>query len=66
MARAVAIPRGKRQDGGQRSDRSAVMFGDVRVVDRLAASIAGLRRVGFDGSMMTRHENSRRWRWAFA
>ena len=29
-----------RHDDSQRSDRSAVMFGDLRVVDRLAASIA--------------------------
>ena len=41
----------------QRNDRSAVMFGDLRVVDRLAASIASLRRVGFDGSVMNCHDD---------
>ena len=49
-----------RHDDSQRSDRSAVMFGDLRVVDRLAASIASLRRVGFDGSVMKRHDHSQR------
>ena len=44
----------------KRSDRWPVMFGDVRVVDRLVASIASLPRLGFDGSMMTRHDDSQR------
>ena len=45
----------------QRNDRSAVMFGDLRVVDRLAASIASLRRVGFDGSVMNCHDDVPGW-----
>ena len=50
-----------RRDGdSERGDRLAVMFGDLRVVDRLAASIASLRRVGFDGSVMKRHDHSQR------
>ena len=36
------------------------MFGDVRVVDRVAASIASLPRLRFDGSMMKRHDDSQR------
>ena len=36
------------------------MFGDVRVVDRLVASIASLPRLRFDGSMMKRHDDSQR------
>ena len=50
----------ERHDDSQRSDRWPVMFGDVRVVDRVAASIASLPRLGFDGSMMKRHDHSQR------
>ena len=32
--------------------------GDVRVVDRVAASVASWPHLGFDGSMMTRHDDS--------
>ena len=35
----------KRHDDSQRSDRWPVMFGDVRVVDRMAASIASSDRL---------------------
>ena len=34
--------------------------GHLRVVDRLVASIASLPRLGFDGSMMKRHDDSQR------
>ena len=34
-----------------------MMFGDVRVVDRVAAPIAGLPPLGSDGSMMKRHDS---------
>ena len=50
----------KRHDDSQRSERWPVMFGDVRVVDRVAASIPSLPRLGFDGSMMKRHDDSQR------
>ena len=36
----------------------AVTFGDHRVVDRVAALIASLPRLRFDGSMMKRHDDS--------
>ena len=50
----------ERHHDSQRSGRLAIMFDDVRVVDRLAASIASLPRLGFDRSMMTRHDDSQR------
>ena len=55
----------KRHDDSQRSGRWPVMLGDVgdvRVVDRVAASVASLPRLGLDGSMMTRHDDSQRSR----
>ena len=36
------------------------LYGHLRVVDRLVASIASLPRLGFDGSMMKRHDDSQR------
>ena len=45
-------------------DGVAVTFGDPRVVDRVTASRASLPRLGFDGSMMQRHDDSQhsgRW-----
>ena len=39
----------KRHDDRQRSGRWPVTFGDLRVVDRVVASIACLPRLGFDG-----------------
>ena len=50
----------KRHDDSQRSGWRPVMFGDVRVVDRVSAAIASLPRPGFDGSMMKRHDDSQR------
>ena len=53
----------ERHDDSQRSSRLAVTvgdLGDLRVVDRVVASIASLPRLGFDGSMMTRHDDSQR------
>ena len=50
----------KRHDDSKRSDRWPVMFGDVRIVDRVAASRASLPRLGVDGSMMKRHDDSQR------
>ena len=43
-ARVIRVDqmRMERHHDSQRRDRSAVMFGDLRVVDRLAASIASL------------------------
>ena len=41
-----------------RSPRIAV--GDVRVVDRVAASRASLLRLGSDGTVMKRHDDSQR------
>ena len=52
----------ERHHDSQRRDRWPVMFGDVRVVDRVAASIASLPRLGFDGSMMKRHDDAPGWR----
>ena len=49
-----------RHDDSQRSDRLAVRVGHLRVVDRLAASIASSPRLEFDGSMMKRHDDSQR------
>ena len=50
-----------RHDDRQRSDWLGVrMFGDHRVVDRVAAPVASLPRLGSDGSMMTRHDDSQR------
>ena len=43
-----------RYDDSQRSGRLAVTFGDLRVVDRVVASIASLPRLRFDGSVMKR------------
>ena len=40
------------------------MFGSLRVVDRMAASIASLPRLGFDGSMMKRHDDVPGWHGA--
>ena len=55
----------KRHDDRQRSGQLAVTvgdLGDLRVVDRLAASIASLHRVGFDGSvMMNCHDDVPGW-----
>ena len=54
----------ERYHDSQRSGRLAMTFGDVgdlRVVDRLAASIASLRRVGFDGSVMNCHDDVPGW-----
>ena len=51
-----------RYDDSQRSGRLAVTFGDLRDVDRMAASIASLPRLGFDGSMMKRHDDAPGWR----
>ena len=53
-------PRGRRCDDSQRSGPLAMTFGDLRVVDRVVASIASLPRLGSDGSMMTRHDDSQR------
>ena len=54
----------ERHHDSQRSGRLAITFDDVRVVDRMAASIASLPRLGFDGSMMKRHGDSQRsGRW---
>ena len=53
----------KRHDDSQRSDRLAVTVGDVgdvRVVDRVAASRASLLRLGSDGTVMKRHDDSQR------
>ena len=50
----------KRHDDSQRSDRSAMTAGHFRVVDRVAASIASLARLGFDGSVMNCHDDSHR------
>ena len=36
------------------------MFGDVRVVDRVAASVASWPRLGFDGTVMNCHDDSQR------
>ena len=44
----------------QRSGRLAVTFGELRVVDRVAASTGSLPRLGFDGSVMKRHDDSQR------
>ena len=44
----------------KRSDRWPVMFGDVRVVDRVAASVASWPRLGFDGTVMNCHDDSQR------
>ena len=49
-----------RHDDSQRSDRLAVTVGDVRVVDRVAASRASLLRLGSNGSEMKRHDDSQR------
>ena len=49
-----------RHDDSQRSDRLAVTVGDVRVVDRVAASRASLLRLGSDGTVMKRHDDSQR------
>ena len=40
--------------------RWPVMFGDVRVVDRVAASVASWPRLGFDGTVMNCHDDSQR------
>ena len=54
----------KRHDDSQRSDRLALTFGELRVVDRVVASIASLPRLGSDGSEMKRHDDSQRsGRW---
>ena len=45
----------------QRSDRWPVMFGDVRVVDRLVASIASLPRLGFRRMVMEHHDDAPGW-----
>ena len=50
----------KRHDDSQRSDRLALTFGELRVVDRVVASIASLPRLGSDGSEMKRHGDSQR------
>ena len=50
----------KRRDDSQRSGRLAVTVGDLRVVDRVVASIVSLPRLGFDGSMMKRRDDSQR------
>ena len=47
----------KRHDDSQRSGRLAVTVGYFRVVDRVAASIASLLRLAFDGSMTKRHDS---------
>ena len=39
-------------EDSQRSGRWLVMFGHLRVVDRVAAPVASLPRLRFDGSMM--------------
>ena len=49
----------KRHDDSQRSGRWPVMFGDVRVVDRLVASIASLPGLG-RRMPMKRHDDSQR------
>ena len=57
----------KRHDDRQRSGQLAVTvgdLGDLRVVDRVVASIASSPRLGSDGSVMERHEDSQRsGRW---
>ena len=50
----------KRHDDTQPGDRLAVTFGDLRVVDRVVASIASSPRLGSDGSVMERHDDSQR------
>ena len=53
----------KRDDDNQRSSRLAVTvgdLGDLRVVDRVVASIASSPRLGSDGSVMERHDDSQR------
>ena len=49
----------KRHDDSQRSGQWPVMFGDVRVVDRLVASIASLPGLG-RRMPMKRHDDSQR------
>ena len=53
-----------RYDDSQRSGRLAVTFGDLRVVDRVVASIASSPRLGSDGTVMTRHDSQRSGRLA--
>ena len=54
----------ERHHDSQRSDRLALTFGELRVVDRVVASIASLPRLGSDGSEMKRHDDSQRsGRW---
>ena len=50
----------ERHHDSQRSDRLAFTFGELRVVDRVVASIASLPRLGSDGSEMKRHDDSQR------
>ena len=38
------------------------MFVDVRVVDRVAASVASWPRLGFDGTVMNCHDDTPGWR----
>ena len=58
MVTRVDQMRMERHHDSQRGDPLAMTFGDLRVVDRVVASMASLPRPGFDGSMMTRHDDS--------
>ena len=50
----------ERHHDSQRSGRLAMTFGDLRVVDRVVASIASSPRLGSDGTVMTRYDDSQR------